>query len=397
MRTADRGATQFADALRGIACLSVVCHHLVGQFLVQPGVVALYGLAQVPDGDALPVSNFFYRGGFGEFGVALFFLISGFVIPLSLERYGPRAFLIARCWRLVPTYMACFAVLLATVWLNGWMFGMARMPFSPSTIASNLLPGIRRFLGERDIYPGAWTLEIEVLFYLFCAACGAWWRGSIIILAGAGLLIASAASSYLTNRWSLYPQSGFIAFMLCGTAISEHFRGRMSSAGTAAVVAACYVMFVWRELGFHAAQYLVAIAAFILAYSFRDWSAFRSPILAALAAISYPLYLIHFGAGYLVLRYLIIENVSVGLSVLVAIACAVLLSFAVHAVVEAPTHRIGRQIATSRAHKGRRPLFSLSSEPATATTVMPCSSAQIVAISAKSDTPISATRFQPRA
>jgi hypothetical protein len=103
--------------------------------------------------------------------------------------------------------MACFAVLLATVWLNGWMFGMARMPFSPSTIASNLLPGIRRFLGERDIYPGAWTLEIEVLFYLFCAACGAWWRGSIIILAGAGLLI----------RWSRYPQSGFIAFMLCGT------------------------------------------------------------------------------------------------------------------------------------------------------------------------------------
>ena len=75
MRTADRGATQFADALRGIACLSVVCHHLVGQFLVQPGVVALYGLAQVPDGDALPVSNFFYRGGFGEFGVALFFKI----------------------------------------------------------------------------------------------------------------------------------------------------------------------------------------------------------------------------------------------------------------------------------------------------------------------------------
>jgi peptidoglycan/LPS O-acetylase OafA/YrhL len=120
--------------------------------------------------------------------------------------------------------------------LNGWMFGMARMPFSPSTIASNLLPGIRRFLGERDIYPGAWTLEIEVLFYLFCAACGAWWRGSIIILAGAGLLIASAASSYLTNRWSLYPQSGFIAFMLCGTAISKHFRGRMHSGGACGVL-----------------------------------------------------------------------------------------------------------------------------------------------------------------
>jgi peptidoglycan/LPS O-acetylase OafA/YrhL len=129
LRTADRGATQFADALRGIACLSVVCSHLVGQSLVQPGVVAQYGLAQVPDGHASPVSNFFYSGGFGEFGVALFFLISGFVIPLSFERYGPRAFLIARCWRLVPTYVACFAILLATVWLNGWMFGMPRMPF----------------------------------------------------------------------------------------------------------------------------------------------------------------------------------------------------------------------------------------------------------------------------
>jgi peptidoglycan/LPS O-acetylase OafA/YrhL len=187
--------------------------------------------------------------------------------------------------------------------------------------------------------------------------------GSIIIVAGAGLLIASAAASYLSNRWSLYPQSGYIAFMLCGTAISEHFRGRMSSAGTAAVVAACYVMFVWREHGFHAAQYLVAIAAFILAYSFRGWHAFGSPVLAALAAISYPLYLIHFAAGYLVLNFLITESVSVGFSV-AAIACVVLLSFAVHTLVEAPTHRIGRQIATSGAHKARRP-FSLTPEPET--------------------------------
>ena len=43
----------------------------------------------------------------------------------------------------------------------------------------------------------------------------------------------------------------------------------------------------------------------------------------------------------------------------------------------------------------KRSLLALAST--TATMVMPCSSAQIVAISAKSDTPISAMRFQPRA
>ncbi len=41
---------------------------------------------------------------FGAFGVALFFLISGFVIPLSFQSYGRLDFLVARFFRIYPTY-----------------------------------------------------------------------------------------------------------------------------------------------------------------------------------------------------------------------------------------------------------------------------------------------------
>jgi len=43
-----------------------------------------------------------YKGGFG---VALFFLISGFVIPFSFLRYTRTGFAIARILRLWPAYM----------------------------------------------------------------------------------------------------------------------------------------------------------------------------------------------------------------------------------------------------------------------------------------------------
>src|SRR5437016_5851331 len=104
---------QFADSLRGVACLSVGISHYCGVFWTGGPVIPL--IANVPPlpADIAPPylygvvvsSNHFNTGAFG---VALFFLISGFVIPLSLDRLGTFSFLRARCWRIGPTYAVGF-------------------------------------------------------------------------------------------------------------------------------------------------------------------------------------------------------------------------------------------------------------------------------------------------
>src|SRR6202008_5163516 len=79
------------DALRGFAALCVVFDH---------GCTLLL----------LPVRSFLYQWlDLGQYGVFVFFLVSGYIVPASLERKGSvRSFWISRAFRLYPMYL--FAV-----------------------------------------------------------------------------------------------------------------------------------------------------------------------------------------------------------------------------------------------------------------------------------------------
>ena len=78
------------DALRGIAALTVAVYHLALPFY------------WVPHGTQIPS----YADP-GIFGVLLFFLVSGYIVPASLERRGDvRAFWIGRICRIYPLVLA---------------------------------------------------------------------------------------------------------------------------------------------------------------------------------------------------------------------------------------------------------------------------------------------------
>jgi len=92
------------DALRGLAALAVVAFHyttLYGE---------LYGHSTQP-----PVSF-----GFGNYGVHLFFLISGFVIFMTLERTRTAMdFVVSRFSRLFPAYWVAILMSAAVVYTIG--------------------------------------------------------------------------------------------------------------------------------------------------------------------------------------------------------------------------------------------------------------------------------------
>src|SRR5215468_10834698 len=84
--TASRLA--WLDALRGFAALCVVYDH---------GSTLLLRHAH----------NFLYQWfNFGQYGVFVFFLVSGYIVPASLERKGSvRAFWTSRAFRLYPMFL----------------------------------------------------------------------------------------------------------------------------------------------------------------------------------------------------------------------------------------------------------------------------------------------------
>ncbi|WP_127503743.1 acyltransferase family protein [Actinoplanes solisilvae] len=98
----------------------------------------------------------------GPAGVMLFFLVSGYIIPASLERHGSlRRFWIGRAGRLIPLY----AVVAVAVVLLGFY-----RPADPAAAAVAHATMVPFLLGVAPATPVFWTLSFEMVFYLLVTA-----------------------------------------------------------------------------------------------------------------------------------------------------------------------------------------------------------------------------------
>jgi peptidoglycan/LPS O-acetylase OafA/YrhL len=132
------------DALRGIAALLVVLFHLTMR---------------------RPEYNTFFK--LGVTGVDLFFIISGFVIFMSLQKISSGAdFIINRVSRLYPTY-----------WVSVTFTFVLLISYSIYKCEGNIDKKLIQYLGNLTMFEfylripyldgPYWTLIIEMLFYIF--------------------------------------------------------------------------------------------------------------------------------------------------------------------------------------------------------------------------------------
>ena len=153
----SRSGTRLAwlDALRGFAALCVVFDHTT-YLVLQPARSFLYHWLDM-----------------GQYGVFVFFLISGYIIPASLERKGNvRAFWISRAFRLYPMYAV--AIVLAFIgYLNG-IGNIAGAQHHPLTAVASWLLMLQNLLSGPNIPNVVWTLAYEMVFYLLLAALFTW-------------------------------------------------------------------------------------------------------------------------------------------------------------------------------------------------------------------------------
>jgi peptidoglycan/LPS O-acetylase OafA/YrhL len=102
----------------------------------------------------------------GEFGVVVFFLCSGFIIPASLERQGSQAkFWIGRMFRLFPLYWS----VLAAVLVLHYGFDKYGLPQAyldhpiRATVANATM--LQNFLSQPLALGQSWSLAYELVFY----------------------------------------------------------------------------------------------------------------------------------------------------------------------------------------------------------------------------------------
>jgi len=139
------------DALRGIAALCVVFDHLT------------YAVLR-PVRDAV-----YYWFDPGQYGVFVFFLVSGYIVPASLERKGSvRGFWMSRVFRLYPLYL--FAVgAMVVLWASG-IGSLAGMGADPVTDSFADVFMLQSVLWASALPNVVWSLAYEMVFYLLLTA-----------------------------------------------------------------------------------------------------------------------------------------------------------------------------------------------------------------------------------
>jgi peptidoglycan/LPS O-acetylase OafA/YrhL len=176
------------DALRGFAALCVVFDH--GSTLV-----------------LRPVRDFLYHTmDLGQFGVFVFFLVSGYIVPASLERKGSvKEFWISRAFRLYPMYLA--ALVLSYIAYKTGHGTVRNAGHAPAVTTASWLLMLPNLLSGPNVPNVTWTLSYEMVFYLLLAALFSWRvharSGSyaLICAVGAFLLGGVLPMAWLQNWW----------------------------------------------------------------------------------------------------------------------------------------------------------------------------------------------------
>jgi peptidoglycan/LPS O-acetylase OafA/YrhL len=137
----------FLDVARGLAALLVLVFHGLG--------------ASFPGYTSWSLANF----NIGQVGVVIFLVVSGFIIPVSLEQGGSNSrFWLRRFCRLFPLYWTSIA--LAFVCYGLGVYG----PPSPGAGSWLLnLTMLQGFFGQPHVWGVFWTLQLELVIYATCS------------------------------------------------------------------------------------------------------------------------------------------------------------------------------------------------------------------------------------
>ncbi|MGM0768738.1 MAG: acyltransferase family protein [Pseudomonadota bacterium] len=312
------------DALRGIAALAVVLFHYV------PYYHQLYGHTFTP----------WSTLDFGRYGVHLFFILSGFVIFMTLERTRTAGwFGLARAFRLLPALWAGIVLTFLAVHLMG---PADRAVSLGSALMNTTL--LHEYLEFPHVDGAYWSLVIEATFYCWIAllfyglqtwrrlrvalwvwvlvsyAGVIWWKAipdGIDFLVKDLLFVKYAplfVSGMLIYRWHHHGRPASGDLLLLALAVGHALQAY--NAPFNLFVLGCYAVFV------------LAVAGYLNALANRP--------LLWLGSLSYALYLVHQNIGYGVIGWSYQVGFPGWAGVMLALTVALTLACLIHYGIEKP-------------------------------------------------------------
>lgn len=294
----DPGATGrdvLIDALRGLAALAVVLHHLNAIMFFEPGA-GLQAWVRLT--------------AYGYLGVPVFFVVSGYCIGLTWSRSpGIADFSRRRFRRIYPAYLASvvLVLLIAVAWkvVTG-INDVTILPQSPGHVTATLLLLTEPATMLPTVNWVYWSLTNEVFYYLVLGllllAPAGQARGGCLLATHASLLLVEltgrnfrGSALFFVDHWDVFAL-GICAFLLV--------QRRPEAKGFVALSGVHLALQAWQgRSGLYQIVGLATVILVILPQAHRFPAACRP--FAAVGRISYSLYLVHVPIGAYVFMRLV--------------------------------------------------------------------------------------------
>jgi len=290
--------------------------------------------------------------GAGHFGVELFFIISGFVILMTIERKKSVLELAtSRFARLMPAFLA--SLVLATTLLILWPMPPLNSPTFVQFLAN--LTMAPELLKQNVIDLPYWTLTYELVFYVFMALVLRF--GLLGSIEWVGLFAMAVACLYRAtvdvehhHRTTIVLLAYYSNFFLIGICLYRIQAGKARAITYVALALAIAMSGLGGgERAFHAPGWLylpltAAFAGLVWFVTTRPARWIATPPLVFLGQISYPLYLVHVALGYQIIRFGVDQGWSTLHGVVVAGIASLAVAAVVHYLVEVPGERWSRSM-----------------------------------------------------
>jgi peptidoglycan/LPS O-acetylase OafA/YrhL len=289
------------DAIRGIAALMVVLFHYTIRY------------SEIYENPIDPLFSF----PFGEYGVQLFFIVSGFVIFLTLNRTTNSIdFIVSRFSRLYPVYW--FSVVFTFIVV--FLFSLPGREVDVQTALINLTM-IQKWLGVENVDGVYWTLALELSFYIIMYCLFITKQLKRIHLISIIWLIIIIGSKFFEeiNNVNIHGAIKLLFLLEYGNLFIAGimFYKIMHERRNLDFVVLC--MSLIAEYYLHGNTVFLIALYFVLFFLFATGNLRILSIkpLMYLGTISYSLYLIHQNVGYIIIRQLDANNMLNPISIII--------------------------------------------------------------------------------
>ncbi|MGE4705734.1 acyltransferase family protein [Yersinia enterocolitica] len=357
----------FVDYLRVIAFISVAVVHWLSVFWTNPSVITM--VTGAPELDkihvglydvltpSLPVFNF------GQFGVSLFFLISGLVIPFSLEKKTTSGFFKSRLSRIYPTYIACCILSLIIAYVTAKIFWDTSNTKPFVEIITSLTLTNSLFHTQAVDWVN-WTLSVEIKFYIICIALKKFILGGrvdvLFLFFGVVLLfsyITSPLINYIEFKDFVISIDGlrnefiYCLYMMIGVLFNLNIKGKINTFQLYSYAVIMFSLFVLtiknsnmdNQLAYIEPNYIYSLILFSFIYSIRNIF-IENKIILFFSAISYPFYALHSIVGYVSIRILYSYGLRPEVCAIIAFFIVSSLSYLVYISVDKWAVNFGKKI-----------------------------------------------------